>query len=554
MAPQAPLAMPHSIWQILHSRGVQKPEDIDEFLNPKLKNLSHPFSLDGMDEACRRLVKAFQSNETIAIYGDYDLDGTPGVSLLKSGLDGLGFKSVLVDQPLRLKDGYGLHAHKILDLKNKNTSLIVTVDVGITDVEAVAYAQALKMDVIVTDHHLPKDILPAAQAIVNPNKKECGSGLQFLCGTGVAFYLILALRMELKKQGLLATEYNPKELLDLFAIATVSDMVPLVKENRVLVKHGLLELQQTKRPGLRALMKSLGLYGRKLDAFDISFKLAPKLNALSRLEEGLRPLDVFMADEEKAFSITDEILSVNDRRRKYQKTAEAKAEELMAEMNQKEFIWVYSEEFHPGVVSLVANGLMQKYGRPAFIGAVRDGGKIIGSARSPSSEMNLQKIFGGVSESLHKFGGHAQAAGFETHVETALGLNESLKTYFNSNSFEPTEAVSEFSYDAELDIQDFNAQFMNWYDALGPFGQGFPPPIFLMKNLKVKKAMQLKRKKMKYYLVGILHDRVIEAPWFDKPQEVAEGAVVDILFEPQWNEYMGRKTLQALIKNMRVRA
>lgn len=556
--PEAPLSIPQSLWQILYARGIRTAEDIENHLYPKLKNLTHPFAIDGMKEAVDRLVKAFIANETIAIYGDYDLDGTPGVSLLKSGFEGLGFQKILTDQPLRLTDGYGVHKHKVDRLHGLGVTLIVTVDVGITDVEAIAYAKQLGIDTIVTDHHLPKEELPSAVAIVNPNKNECGSGLGFLCGTGVAFYLIMALKMELSSKNLLTTEFNAKELLDLFAIATVTDMVPLVKENRILVKHGLNELRNTKRPGLRALMQNLGLFGRNLDAFDISFKLAPKLNALSRLEEGLRPLDVFLADEEKAFQITDEILAVNDRRRQYQKKAESEAEELMQQSLERDFIWVFSENFHPGVVSLVANGLMNKYGKPAFVGAIRDGGKIIGSARSPKKEINLQNVFGGAQEGLHKFGGHAQAAGFETHVEMAKTLGEQLKNYFldlhsKGASDEAEWGTGPTYYDAEIDLNDFTPQFMNWYEALGPFGQGFQAPVFLMKNLKVKRLQQLKRKKLKYHLSGILSERVIEAPWFQKPIEVPEGSSVDILFEPQWNEYMGRKTLQALLKGIRVR-
>jgi single-stranded-DNA-specific exonuclease len=554
--PAAPVALPQAIWQILFSRGIRTADEIESHLHPKLKNLSHPFSLDQMKDAVDRLVVAFEANETVAIYGDYDLDGTPGVSLLKSGLESLGFKNVLVDQPLRLQDGYGVHKHKVLTLKEKGTTLIVTVDVGITDVEAIAYAKSIGVDVIVTDHHLPKEELPPAVAIVNPNKKECGSGLQFLCGTGVAFYVILALKMELKAKGLLKNDFNPKDLLDLFAIATVTDMVPLIKENRILVKHGLKELQMTKRPGIRALMQSLKMYGRTLDAFDISFKLAPKLNALSRLEEGLRPLDVFLADEEKAFAITDEILAVNDRRRQYQKVAESEAEEMMNASPEKDFIWVFSDKFHPGVVSLVANGMMQKYGKPAFIGAVRDGGKIIGSARSPAG-CNLQTVFGGVSESLHKFGGHAQAAGFETNLEKAQILGESLKSYFFDIHTEGVmkadeAAIDELIYDAELDINEFNASFMNWYEALGPFGMGFKQPLFLMRNLRVKRLQVMKRKKLKYFLTSEQGDRTIEAPWFQNQEEIPEGSRVDIVFEPQWNEFMGRRTLQALIKGMRV--
>lgn len=558
LLPDAPISIPDAIWQILFARGIRSSEDIELHLHPKLKNLSHPFSLDHMKEATDRLVVAFQKKETVAIYGDYDLDGTPGVSLLKHGLEGLGFKNIIADQPLRLADGYGVHSHKVDKLKAQGVSLIVTVDVGITDVVAIAHAKSLGIDTIVTDHHLAKDILPDAVAIVNPNKGSCGSGLGHLCGTGVAFYLILALKMALKDAGLLENDFNPKELLDLFAIATVTDMVPLTKENRILVKHGLKELQTTKRPGIKILMQNLGMYGRTLDAFDISFKLAPKLNALSRLEEGPRALDVFLATEEKAYQIVEEILAVNERRQQLQKAAQSEAERILKENPTKEFIWVYSEKFHPGVVSLVANALMKKYGVPAMVGAVKPSGVITGSGRAPKSH-NLQTVFGGVSEHLHKFGGHAQAAGFETSLELAEKLQMQLREYFVDvhtegvmKSLAETQGSDEF-YDAEMSLSDLTPQFMNWYEALGPFGQGFDSPVFLMKNLKVKKLKALKRKKFKYYLTDEGGMRQLEAPWFDSPQEIPEGSQVDILFEPQWNDYMGRRTLQGHIRSMRLR-
>ncbi|MEQ1664391.1 MAG: DHH family phosphoesterase, partial [Bdellovibrionales bacterium] len=240
--PAAPIMLPDPIWQIVFGRGYDSTEKIENLVQPKLKDLAHPFSLHQMDLAVARLIQAFQNEEKILIYGDYDLDGSPGIVLLREGLIKLGFSNVEVFQPLRLKDGYGLHSHKIADFKNLGVQLIVTVDVGITDIESVDIANEMGIDVIITDHHLPKEKHPNAFAIVNPNKGNCESNLQHLCGTGVAFYLILALRMEMSQKKLLKQEFNPKELLDLFAIATITDMVPLIKENRVLVKHGLLQL------------------------------------------------------------------------------------------------------------------------------------------------------------------------------------------------------------------------------------------------------------------------------------------------------------------------
>ena len=219
------MPMPPIIGQILRGRGVVTDQEAKELFSPKLANLANPFVLDQMDVAVDRLTLARKENEVVGVYGDFDLDGTPAVALLKRGLELLGFPEVPYYQPRRLKEGYGFHTSGVDALKSKKASLIITVDVGITDVDTVRYAKEQKVDVIVTDHHLPKEELPPALAIINPNKGTCPSGLTYLCGAGVAFYMILALRKHFKESGLMEVNFDPKELLDCFAIGTLTDMV-----------------------------------------------------------------------------------------------------------------------------------------------------------------------------------------------------------------------------------------------------------------------------------------------------------------------------------------
>ena len=222
---------------------------IDSLFSAKLKDLKNPFSLHDMDKAVARLCEAFEKNEKICVYADFDLDGTSGLALLVRGFEMLGFKNVEGYQPLRLQEGYGVHAHAIEKLQASGVDLVVTVDVGITAFEALERAAELGLDVIVTDHHQPKDQMPKALAVVNPNKGFCDSGLGYLSGVGVGFYLFLALKMEFQKRGWLIGEVDSKELLDCFVIGTLTDMVPLIHENRALVKHGLKAQEVTKRPG-----------------------------------------------------------------------------------------------------------------------------------------------------------------------------------------------------------------------------------------------------------------------------------------------------------------
>ena len=261
-SPPPPAALPRLVWDVMNARGFKTEDAIQQWLNPSLKNLRDPFTLFDMDKAIARLVKAREDQEHLVIYADYDLDGTSACALLLTAFEWMGFKNVSFYQPKRLTEGYGLHNVAIQKLFDKGARLLVSVDLGITAVEEVEFASSLGMESIITDHHLPKEKLPDAVAVVNPNRGNCPSNLSHLCGTGVAFYLVLALKRALQEQGLLETDFDPKELLDCFVIGTVTDMVPLIHENRVLVKHGLVQLAKTKRPGLRVLLQALGLWGQ----------------------------------------------------------------------------------------------------------------------------------------------------------------------------------------------------------------------------------------------------------------------------------------------------
>ncbi|HVK62730.1 MAG TPA: DHH family phosphoesterase, partial [Bdellovibrionales bacterium] len=247
----APSGIPRLIWEVMSGRGFDNEDAIQRWLSPSLKTLKDPFVLTDMDKTVERLVQVRERGESLVIYADYDLDGTSGLALLLKAFELMGFKDVGYYQPKRLSEGYGLHNHAIQKLYDKGHRVLLSVDLGITAVEEVEFAKSLGMDMLITDHHLPKEKLPDAIAVVNPNRGNCGSGLGHLCGTGVAFYLVLALRRTLLERGILTDAFDPKILLDCFVIGTLTDMVPLIDENRVLVKHGLHQLGRTERPGLR---------------------------------------------------------------------------------------------------------------------------------------------------------------------------------------------------------------------------------------------------------------------------------------------------------------
>lgn len=552
--PEPPMNLPQLIWQVLFRRGYKTEASIKDLYAPSLQSLSDPYNLEGMKEAVDRLIAALTANERICLYADFDLDGTPGLALLKKGLELLGFQNMEYYQPKRLSEGYGLHIHAIEDFAQREVSLIVTVDLGITAVEAVDRARELGMDVIITDHHLPKEEVPVCSAIVNPNQEGCSSNMGYLCGAGVAFYLILALRREMKDRGLLESDFNPKILLDCFAIATITDMVPLVKENRVLVKHGLLQLEKTERPGLRALLKATDLMGRKINSQDIGYRFAPKLNALSRMERELLPIDLFVVEERaKAESYVAEALQINEERVTLQKDAERLSIDATGSDVSCGFVWVYSKSFHKGVVGLVATKMAQTYSVPAFIGSVSDDGKIVGSARLPGKSGSVLDALNAASDSLVGFGGHAPAAGFHLLADKADEFKEQLQSFFAENSFSEDGELQEPRFEAVGTVEDLQGSFMSWYEGLGPFGMEFESPAVKIINARVKSVKWLNGGHLKISIESTQQKSRVDVLWFSPPKshavhgsQLEVGAPVEVIGEPQWNYFAGRKTLQLL--------
>ncbi len=553
-----PEGIPPLIWQVLAARGFSSAAEIHRWLSPSLKDLRDPFSIIDMEVAVQRLLVAHRNQEKICIYCDYDLDGTSACAMLFEAFGHLGFQNISHYQPKRLTEGYGLHKDAIARIAERGVTLILTADLGITAVDEVAFARSLGIDVIVTDHHLPKEILPAAVAVVNPNRTECRANLGHLCGTGVAFYLILALRRSLLEQGLELSGFDPKSLLDCFAIATLTDMVPLVEENRVLVKHGLLQLAKTARPGLKALLQALNLWGIPLTSADVAIRFAPKLNALSRMEKGIQPLDIYLAsDERTAENLVTEVLSNNQLRQASQREAETEALQQMHERPPKSCCFVWSKNFHRGVVGLVATRLTNEFLLPAYVGSVDDRGRVVGSARMPEGiALNLLDALEANSELLVQFGGHAVACGFELEAARAPELAERLDAWF-AQKLNETRVSSEWVYDAEATLDELNAGFMRWYEQMSPFGVQFDTPLFVLRNVPVASVQTLKGGHLRLTL-GDRSGSSKNAVWFSPPkdhlmreQALRPNICVDVLAEPQWNYFAGRRTLQLLIQDLR---
>lgn len=536
-------------------RGYTNAEDFRSFYDFKLKDLTNPLSLLGMAEALPRLLTALENNEKICVYADYDMDGTPGLALLLRGLSLCGFRNLTYFQPNRFDHGYGVHPEIIGDfIDEQGVTLFITVDVGITAVEAVEVARQKSVDFIITDHHQAKEVLPEALSIINPNQPGCTSGLGYLCGAGVAFYLILALRTYLKKAGRLESEFNPKSLLDCFAIATLTDMVPVIKDNRALVQHGLVELRKTQRRGLQVLMKELRIGAEPLMAQDVSIRLSPKLNALGRMNSPLNALDVFLVkDEDKAFEFVTTVLKSHEKRVEIQQKGESIIDEFLSQSTGPVFnhLFLFSEHFHKGVVGLLSTKIVQKYGVPAFVGTVQED-KIIGSARAPEGT-NVLAALQACEGYLNKFGGHKQAAGFELPLDQAPALGQSFHGYFAQLGEGAGEKV--LYYDFKCSLAEMDSDFLTWMERLEPIGKGFEPPLLYFSDLFVASQRTLKEVHLKLRLKDI-EGREIDGLWFfpgaDKVQKKMTGQRAHIVAEPSRNVYKGQSKLQILIRDLRL--
>jgi single-stranded-DNA-specific exonuclease len=542
--------------RFLASRGFKDSASVHEFLFYNLKNLKDPLTLKGMDKAVERLAQALQKQEAICVYGDFDMDGTPALALVYRGLRGLGFKNIFYCQPDRHADGYGFHYHLAQKfIEQNNVKVFITVDVGITDVENVKQAQAAGADVILTDHHQVLDQIPPAYTIVNPNQPDCTSGMGYLCGTGVGFYLIMALRRHLKEQNLLQTEFDIKSLLDCFAIGTVADLVPIVKENRILVKHGLKVLEKSSMVGIRLLLEALKMNDKTLRAQDVAIRFVPKLNSLTRLDVDLKPIDLFMVDDAaKAALMVQTVLKNNEHRVALLDEAEALLEAMIlqkpTEHASAPALFFWSEHFHKGLVGLLATQLVNRFHRPAFVGALTKKGVIVGSARAPEgSSASVLKALQDASSILNKFGGHPAAAGFELHPERAPEFEQSLIQTFNNS----VESMKPQMYDLSVDFHEIQS-FMKSWDHLEPFGQHFPTPVFCVEGLKVQRVTVMKQTHLKVSFSDA-KGFLMEAVWFFPVDmdyfKSVEGKVYSILCEPQWNEFMGSRRIQLLLKDIK---
>ena len=463
---------------ILAARGITDPADALTLLAGE-EELSDPMLLTDMDRACARILEAIDREETIVVFGDYDVDGVTATALLYQHLKGMG-ASVKCMLPSREGDGYGLSKNAIQSIHDKGYRLIVTVDNGISAVDEAAFAASLGVDLVITDHHLPPDALPQAVAVVDPRREDDRSPFKGLCGAGVAFKLCAAL-----------DGCTPEEMLDycgdLAAVGTVADVMPLTGENRTLVKAGLRQLCQTDRPGFVALLDEVGLSGKPITAENISYAIAPRINAAGRMDNAVTALQLVLCeDEERAGELAHKLNEINAARQETeQEIVRAAQEQLDKEptLLEDRVILLWGRDWHPGVIGIVASRLVEKTGRPVIVVSVDADGEGKGSGRSVQG-FNLHACIGSCADLLVRFGGHAMAAGLSVREENLPELRRRLNEWAAREC--PVLHTPPLTCDLSIHLDRITVESVRRLEQLAPYGADNPTPVFLLEKAVVE--------------------------------------------------------------------
>ena len=505
---------------ILAARGITDPTEALTLLAGE-EELSDPMLLTDMDKACARILEAIDKEQTIVVYGDYDVDGVTATALLYQHLKGMG-ASVKCMLPSREGDGYGLSKNAIQSIHDKGCQLIVTVDNGISALEEAEFAASLGVDLIVTDHHLPHDALPKAVAVVDPRRADDHSPFKGLCGAGVAFKLCAAL-----------DGCPPEEMLDycgdLAAVGTVADVMPLTGENRTLVKAGLKLLQQTDRPGISALLEEVGLGGKPITAENVSYAIAPRINAAGRMDNAVTALQLVLCeDEERAEELAHKLNEINVARQETeQEIVKAAQEQLDAEpaILEDRVILIWGRDWHPGVIGIVASRLVEKTGRPVIVVSVDEHGEGKGSGRSVQG-FNLHECIASCEDILLRFGGHAMAAGLSVREENLPELRRRL------NEWAARECAVLFTPPLECDLSihldRITVESVRRLEQLAPYGAENPTPVFVLEKAVIDGIISVSEGK--HCRLRLRQGNAsIYAVWFGMPPEQLPYTMGDVV-------------------------
>lgn len=534
---------------LLYHRGHTTKAQQEKFLNPDYEKDQHdPFLFKDIDKAVERILRAIKENERVVVYSDYDTDGIPGAVVFHDFFKKIGFTNFINYIPHRHDEGFGLHKEAIKEFAESDTKLIITIDCGITDVESVKAANKLKIDVIITDHHMTGDVVPPAFAIINPKQKECTYPEKMLCGSGVVFKLIQAL---IKKGNFSIPTGWEKWLLDMVGIATLSDMVPLTGENRVFASYGLKVLRKSPRLGLIMLLKKTKTDQRYLTEDDIGFTIGPRINAASRM--GV-PKDAFKllaaTDLDEATLMVDHLDKINNERKGI---VSAMVKEARAHIQERyeilpDVFVLGNPEWKPSLLGLVANTLAQEFVKPVFLWG-RDGDGIIkGSCRSDGVTDLVQLMKKTPDTTFLQFGGHAFSGGFSVGSKKIHTLGEALNTAFASVKNE--KKIEESYIDYELTLDKVDRATFKLIDALSPYGMANEKPIFMFRNVTPTTIKSFGKEKNHLELIFTHKLRNISAiSFFSTPEDwnIKEGVPMDLVAHIEKSMFRSREEIRLRI-------
>ncbi len=470
------------VCKLLVARGLRDIDKARGYLYPNLLDLHDPYLMLGMERAATRLSEAIDTNSPIMIYGDYDVDGTTSVSLVVRALrEVFGHRKLHYYIPNRNDEGYGISRRAILETQRLGGDLIVSLDCGVKAIEEIDYAHSLGIDFIICDHHEPDDVLPRAYAILDPKQPNCTYPCKDLSGCGVGYKLMQALAM---KRGI--DHRKLYTYLDLLAISIAADIVPLVGENRILLYHGLKQLNSHPSLGVRAIMKTAGLEGKSKDLGSIIYHIAPRINASGRLMNGADAVALLTAgDESSAQDASERLDEYNRQRRTLDQTITEEAERLLLDLGDKleetKILILYQPDWHKGVLGIVASRITERYHRPTLI-LTRSGKHVIGSGRSMRS-VNLYTAIEACRHLLVNFGGHKHAAGLTIEEENIPAFKEALETYFEQN-ISMDRLVPRVQVDAVLGIDEISPKLRDEIALMAPFGLKNERPLFATYRLR----------------------------------------------------------------------
>ena len=529
---------------ILANRGVTSPDEADHFLHGSLLDLESPWKIKNMDRAVNRIKQAIEDKEKILIWGDYDVDGTTSAATLCLAIRRMkGIVDTYI--PHRIHDGYGLNLSGLQKAAEDQITLLITVDNGMTALEEIQFAASKGIDVLVVDHHEPqKERWPYEAIIINPLQEGCLSSFKGMTAAGLAFKLAYALLGE-----------SAFDYLELAAVGTVADMGPLIGENRILVRNGLVRMNQNPRPGFKALLTAAGMGSKKIDAGHLGFVVGPRINAAGRMSSASAALQLLMTqDFSEASELAAQLEKENSERQKVeQETVRQAIQKVNGQVNfhQQRVIVVEDERWHPGVIGIVAARLVDRFYRPSIVIAMKEG-KGKGSGRSIKN-FHLTEALQQCKLSLEKFGGHRQAAGLTINREKL----EIFKEEFNRVAHEKLVAedlVPMIEMDAEISLSQLSQKFFEELELVAPYGYGNPRPLFLSKGLQIKSQPEvIGNNTLRLYVTD--GKQICQAigfskgDWFGHLKGVPQ---IDLAYTPTLNEWQGETFAQLRIEDIRV--